>query len=354
MKLWDLTLPHEVLTLTHSSGFIYGVAFSPDGKWLATAGQDQTTIIWEIPSGKKIKVLQGHTDTVNTTTFSPDGVLLAIGNADGTVMVWDTHTWQVLHTLSGFGDDRSTVPYILGVYSIKFSPLCHTESTSSSTCPLAGVGMDGHLIVWDVLTGQPMITYQDPQAGLMSVAFSPDGTLLVVGNASVGGGDSWATILDATTGNVVHALPSANAWTWGVAFSPDGDQLATINFYGDGKVWDVESGEPLVSLNGIQDGGFSITYNPSGTLLAAGSNGYVSLIDAKSGLLLFPLLGHQSLVARTAFSPDGTYLATAGFDGTARVYVVPAEDLLSLAKSRLTRSLTLEECQKYLHQATCP
>jgi len=69
---------------------------------------------------------------------------------------------------------------------------------------------------------------------------------------------------------------------------------------------------------------------------------------------LLSLPGHQSLVVRLAFSPDGRTLATASLDGTARVYVVPPEDLLALARSRLTRPLNLEECQKYLHQEMCP
>ena len=138
------------------------------------------------------------------------------------------------------------------------------------------------------------------------------------------------------------------------AFSPDGQRLGTINFYGDGKGWAVESGELLADINGIQEGWYSITFNPEGTLLAVGSAGYVALVEAKSGQLLLPLKGHQSLVVRSAFSPDGKYLATASFDSTARIYVVPADDLLTLANSRLTRSWTLEECQKYLHLETCP
>jgi WD40 repeat protein len=69
---------------------------------------------------------------------------------------------------------------------------------------------------------------------------------------------------------------------------------------------------------------------------------------------LFSLPGHHSLVVRSRFSPDGKYLATASLDSTVRIYVVPSDDLLILARSRLTRSLKPEKCQKYLHQETCP
>jgi len=352
VKLWDLGPEHEELTLSHPSGYLYGVDFSPDGKWLVTSGQDQTAVVWDTLSAEKLSILKGHTDTVNSVAFSPDGNLLATGGADRVVMIWDTHSWQVLHTLEGHGEDRTGVPAIRGIFSVSFSPLC--KDTSTGPCLLAGIGHDGQLIVWDALSGQQQFVYQDSEGGLMSVAFSPDGKRLAVGNASVGGGDSWATILEATSGQVIGSLPSANGWVWGLDFSPDGQDLATINFTGDGTVWDVEGGQAKVDLTGVQNGGYSIAFSPDGKLLAAGSNGSVVILDASSGLPLLSLQGHRSLVVRSVFSPDGRTLATASLDGTTRVYVVSPEDLLALARSRLTRSLKLEECQKYLHQETCP
>ena len=351
VKIWDLSPELEVLTLTHPSGWLYGVAFSPDGKWLVTSGQDQTAVVWDALSGEKLQVLKGHTDTVNSVAFSPSGNLLATGSADQVMMVWDTHTWQVLRTLAEHGEDRTNVPPIRGIFAVAFSPLCND---TSGPCLLAGIGHAGQLIFWDALSGQSRVAYQDPEAGLMSIAFSPDGTQLAVGNASVGGGNSWATILDAASGQVLRTLPEASGWVWGVDFSPDGRELATINFMGDGNVWNVESGQSLVDLAGVQNGGYSLAFNPDGTLLAAGSNGGVVILDASSGLPLLSLPGHHSLVVRATFSPDGRTLATACLDGTVRVYAVPPEDLLALARTRLTRSFKLEECQKYLHQATCP
>ena len=351
VKLWDLSIDHEVFTFSHPSGYLYGVAFSPDGKWLATSGEDKTAVVWELSSGEMLRTLKGHTDIVNNATFSPDGNLLATSGADHIVMVWETLSGQILNTLTGHGQDRTSVPPIRGIFALAFSPLCND---TSGPCPLAGAGLDGQLIIWDALSGIPLITYRDPVAGLMSAAFSPDGTRLAVGNAIPGGGNSWATILDATTGQTLRTLQEAPGWVWGVGFDPDGRRLATLNFLGDGKVWNIEDGQELVDLKGVQNGGYSITYSPDGKLLAAGSNGSVVILDAHTGLPLFSLPGHYSLVVRSSFSPDGRYLATASLDGTVRVYVMPSDDLLILAHSRLTRSLRPEECQKYLHQEMCP
>jgi len=214
------------------------------------------------------------------------------------------------------------------------------------------------LIVWDATTGQKLYIYQDQVGGLKSVAFSPDGRLLAVGNT----GDlkdlsGAATILEAASGHVLRTLPSHPGWLWGLALNPDGTRLATVNFWDMGKVWDVSTGQVVISLQGPQQiqNSFSIASSPDGTLLATGTDTAVILWDARSGLPILSLSDLAGPVFNLTFSLDGKYLAATGWqDGTARVYVVRPEDLLALARSRVTRSLTTDECRKYLHVETCP
>jgi WD40 repeat protein len=203
VKLWDLTLPHEVLTRSHpSGGWFYGVAFSPDGKWLVTTGADQAAIVWDVVSGKDLITLTRHTDVFNGATLNADGTLLATSSAEKTVIVWDTRSWHALHTLFGYaGDKPGGVPAVRGILDLAYSPKCASPSFVSGRCPLAGVDRDGQLVVWDAFAGQVLYTYQDPPEVLKSVAFSPDENLLAIGST-----DGLTTILDADSGQVLRTL----------------------------------------------------------------------------------------------------------------------------------------------------
>jgi WD40 repeat protein/DNA-binding SARP family transcriptional activator len=356
-KVWDLTPDHELFARPAHGGMVYDVAYSPDGKMLATAGMDGTATIWAAESGEILQVLTGHTDVVNTVAFSPDGQVLATAGADRSVILWDIASGRKLRTLTGHVDDiPGGVPMFRGVVAAAFSPQCVNPSgATAEQCPLATVGMDGQLIVWDALTGQRFFELQDAIGGLKSVAFSPDGKLLAIGSTgdptdTVGA----ASVIEVSSGEILSSMPGHGGWVWDLAFSPDGKRLATVDFWGVGRIWDVSTGEPLVELTGPPSG-FSVAFCSKGTRLATGSgNGTITLWDAESGLPLLSLSGHTDPVVGIACSPDGDYLATASFDGTTRVYVVQADSLLALARSRLTRPFTLEECQKYLHVEQCP
>ena len=139
-----------------------------------------------------------------------------------------------------------------------------------------------------------------------------------------------------------------------VVFNPDGTRLATGSFDGTAKVWDAFTGNELFTLSSHSGTVFDVNFSRDGQYLATVSVDKTAKVwNALTGKELLTLYTPASLTS-VAFSPDGSQLAVGSHDGTARIYLLHIEDLIALAKSRLTRSLTLEECQQYLHVESCP
>jgi WD40 repeat protein len=139
-----------------------------------------------------------------------------------------------------------------------------------------------------------------------------------------------------------------------VAYSPDDEYLATASRDGNTKVWNGSSGKEILTLSGHSSDVLSVAFSPNGeTIGTASSDRTVKLWDAITGEELFTLYA-PDVVTSLAFSPDGTQLATASRDGTVRIYLLKIEDLIALAMQHITRSLTIEECRRYLHLEACP
>src|SRR5262249_16375450 len=97
---WDAASGQELLTLKGHSGFVRSVAFSPDGKRLASGSDDRTVKLWDTATGQELGALKGHSGTVNLVAFSPDGKRLATGSADSTVKLWDAATDSLVFPLT--------------------------------------------------------------------------------------------------------------------------------------------------------------------------------------------------------------------------------------------------------------
>ncbi len=334
-KVWSISPSREFLTLVNGPVILSPsgakLAYSPDGTRLATANSDPKPKIWDMTTGKWLSTLIGHTGSVKRIIYSADGTKLATASEDGTAKIWDAQSGQMLMTLSGHTDF---------VYGIAFSPDGSRLATGS---------FDSTSKIWDLTTGKEIVTMLGHKGFVSSVVFSPDGTHLATASF-----DGTAKVWDAMTGKELFTLTNHKDTVSTVVFSPDGTYLATASFDGTAKVWDAESGKELFTLSGHAGSVFSVAFSPDGKYIATASADKTAKVwDALTGKELQTLYAPSGL-HDVAFSPDGSQLAVGGRDGTDRIYLLHIEDLIALAKSRVTRQLTLEECQQYLHLDACP
>ena len=296
VKILDSSSGQTRLTLPDPGNQGRGLDFSSDGTRLATSGADNLAHVWDLATGKEWIALAGHTAPVDRVIFSPNGIQIATIDRNGEARLWDAASGQTLFSLDAFK---------------------HSSIQNSND---------------------------------IGIAFSRDGSRL----ATAGG--IFVKIWDSHSGQEMLALPPVEGLlAYTVALSPDGKHLAVGFRGGSANVWNIATGQKQFDLPGHTGSVRYMAYSPDGTRIATASvDGTARLWDAATGAEQFALTGHTGQVTGLAFSPDGARLATGSRDGTVLVYALRLEDLIKIAQSRLTRSLTIEECQKYLHMDACP
>ncbi len=310
VRRWRIEDGKELPPLTCPDGEVYAVAFSPDGRTLASGGAYPDSIVrfWDLATGKeRLHLPPRQHSTVYALAFSPDGKSLACGHGgvDPAVRLWDATTGEMRR--------RLPVPFDL-INSLHFSPDGKT---------LATVGChDRAVCVWDAVTGKEIRPCVRHHGAVAAVALSPDGRL-----AATGGDDPIVRLWEAGTARLLRELRGHRDHVATLAFAPDGTVLASGGYDRSVRLWNARTGEKLRTLTGHQLGVTALAFSPDGRLLAAAegmeaglpngarhANGAVRLWDVRSGRQPRSLEAKQGRVSAVAFSPNDALLATAGRD----------------------------------------
>jgi WD40 repeat protein len=340
-----------VLTIAAHEGKVHAAVYNPSGTIIASTGEDGTLRVWDAFTGELLQSLPAQSDWVHFPAFSPDGQKLAAADQQGDVSVWNVDSGRKIGTMANDGP---------ALTAVTFSP---------DGSRLVAGGLGGFAHIWDVTTGQHLTTIDNSDGLIITdLIFSPDGDYIFSYDWQ-----GWTRSWNSDTGeHMAGEGPSlgCEANLWDAEVSSDGRLQAVTAF--DGLVYvfravnepgDEPNYASVLGLTGHEGNVTGVAFNEQATILAtSGMDGTVRLWELDLGEELgdensseeISMLTDQSLpLGGIDFSPDGRHVVTAGDDGMVRVFIVDVEDLMELARSRLSRGFTDEECQRYLHLPTC-
>ena len=292
--------PHKTLN-GHNGAF--GLAVSPDGKRIASNGDNMTIKVWDARTGEVLITLPGHDDVFNPVSFSPDGRKIASSSKDKTIKIWDAESGAELITLQGHSDI---------IRALAFSP---------DGKHIASAGHDKIVKIWNVETAAELMVLRGHTHRITDAVFSPDSTRVVSSDA---GAEGTVKVWEVSTGTELMTLRGHGNGVYCLAFSPDNKKIASGSQDETVKIWDAESGVELMTFS---DAGFAfaVSFSPDSRHIVSGGGlsgfrGAIKIWNTQRPNEVRVLPGHEGGVRAAVFSPDGNAIISSGRDKTIKIW----------------------------------
>jgi WD40 repeat protein len=306
-QIWDVATGQKVGEPIKHDESVVAIAFSQKtGKYLATASLDGIAQVREVPSGRELATVK-HQNGVADIVFNSDETLLATASADGTSGLWDVTKGNRVAIL----DHRrgNTLGNNAYVKAVDFSPEGKWVATAN---------LDGKARLWQVSDGKEIAGFPPHGDSILDIAFSQDGTKLATANA-----DGTATLAQFTRGKLsnIKVLPGEGRIQT-LSFTQDGLYLATMSSQGDSRLWDTTHGKRFWSLNKSNVTAIAFSRDSKHLATAHSGNNRLLLWERKEDETYKQIacLQQQDRIVGIDFSPNGQYLATASWDNTSRLW----------------------------------
>lgn len=287
-NLWDVTTGALIDTFHEQHRSARAVAFSHDGRILASCGSDKVIRLRDTRTHELIRVLRGHASSVTSVAFSRDDQRIVSAGRDKTIRVWETMTGEQVDVLCG---------HTWLVTSVVLGP----------SGQLVSGGWDRTLRVWDVLHASRRGLLRQHTESVLALAFSPDGRYLVSG-----AGDCLVNVWEAESGKLLRSLKGHEGPVQSIAFHSDSKRFASGSWDHTIMVWNVTSEGPTTTMRGHTEQVNGLSFDKDGALISASGDKSLRIWDVETGEEAAVLSGHQEAVHRVVTSDDGRWIASQG------------------------------------------